>query len=959
MSVERVFLGWELPALRRAAEWLRQRYIRDGVWNLSEVALVTPGSRAGRRLLEVLVDAADGLMLLPPRIITPGDLPELLYRSPEAVVIHDLRRTLVRAHVLSQAEDGLIKSIIPDPPEAENVRGWWNVARELERVYDAVAAGAVELEQIPALCRNQLDFPDEQRWVALDQLDRAYQKMLDRHGLTDRNRARLAALKAGSCAAERDIVLVCTADLDQLPIRMLRQAAQTGEQGSGNIFALIHAPESEAATFDELGCLLVDSWSARQIDPDPRIIRIVDRPRDQAYETLRQMESFNGRFAADQITIGVGDDKISPMIARVLEIAGISTRSAIAREVSQSAPVMLLTAMARFIESERFDDFASLLRHPDIEEFLLERSRPNAATPAAEDTAHGSGDWLTLLDDYITDHLQGRLSDQWLGEKFRAARLKKTWETIRALVPADHHVSRPLPEWATVFSKLLERVYSHRELNREIPDDRLLLLALQKIADAIRELAELDAADPLTPSLSLVEATAILISCLTGATIPPLSSGPAVELLGWLELQLDDAPVLIVTGVNEGYIPESVRADAFLPDRTRRFLGLVDNRRRLARDKYAMYAILRSRPTVRFISGRRGSDDNPLTPSRLLLSCSPDELPRRVLRFYDPKSADTDHAVSSTVLESGKTSRFIVPPPQPPATPINRLYVTAFRDYLRCPYRFYLQHVLKLKALDDRAVELDAASFGNLAHEVLQMFGDSDLAVSSDADAIGNDLLARLGELVRHHYGDELGAAVMIQTQQLSERLRAFARWHAAQTAQGWRIVAREQKVTATIDVDGQPFEITGKIDRIDRDEAGRVRIADYKTGDKAAKPEAIHRKSGEWVDLQLPLYRVLVASLNLPGARGEPVMGYIQLPRELSSVGFTEAKWSQAELDAALETAAKVVRGLREGVFWPPTYPVDYMEDFAGICLDDWEERETALSEGNRLSGLPKRSGR
>ena len=45
--------------------------------------------------------------------------------------------------------------------------------------------------------------------------------------------------------------------------------------------------------------------------------------------------------------------------------------------------------------------------------------------------------------------------------------------------------------------------------------------------------------------------------------------------------------------------------------------------------------------------------------------------------------------------------------------PVTELPVTAFRDYLTCPFRFYLRRILKLQAADDSAAELDGAQFGS------------------------------------------------------------------------------------------------------------------------------------------------------------------------------------------------------------------------------------------------------
>ena len=44
--------------------------------------------------------------------------------------------------------------------------------------------------------------------------------------------------------------------------------------------------------------------------------------------------------------------------------------------------------------------------------------------------------------------------------------------------------------------------------------------------------------------------------------------------------------------------------------------------------------------------------------------------------------------------------------------------VTEFGWYLRCPFRYYLKYVRRLREIDDSAVELDALQFGNLTHEI-------------------------------------------------------------------------------------------------------------------------------------------------------------------------------------------------------------------------------------------------
>jgi hypothetical protein len=110
--------------------------------------------------------------------------------------------------------------------------------------------------------------------------------------------------------------------------------------------------------------------------------------------------------------------------------------------------------------------------------------------------------------------------------------------------------------------------------------------------------------------------------------------------------------------------------------------------------------------------------------------------------------------------------------------------------------------------------------------------------------------------------------------------------------------------------------------------------IFDYKTSDTAKSPEKAHRKrSGEWIDLQLPLYRRLVAHLGIEG----PVeLAYINLPKDIAAVGHQPAEWTEDDLDAADSAAADVVRRVRAEEFWPPANPPPvFSEEFAAICQD------------------------
>jgi ATP-dependent helicase/nuclease subunit B len=420
----------------------------------------------------------------------------------------------------------------------------------------------------------------------------------------------------------------------------------------------------------------------------------------------------------------------------------------------------------------------------------------------------------------------------------------------------------------------------------------------------------------------------LVLDAVQGQSVPEEPEEAAVELLGWLELPLDDAPVVVVTGVHEPYLPEAVSADAFLPDALRRRLGMLDNAGRYARDAYHLTSLLGSRDRVTLIAGRRDGEGNPLRPSRLLLALEGEALARRVRRLSE---GDGELPRLPSLRSHGGASAFRLPPvPVVEHAAPDRISVTAFRAILADPYRFALERLLGLEEVADTAREMDGGAFGSLAHEVLQQWGAAELAAPSfDPGSIRDTLDETLDREVTKRFGRDPLPAVRIQAEHLRARLHRFADWQAARATEGWRIAHVEggASVTTTLEVDGEAITLSGRVDRIDHHPpSGAWQVLDYKTGDQATDPEKAHRKGRtapkEWVDLQLLLYRELLPEVR--GADGSPLIrphaieaveyGFILLPRDLDRIGCALADWGAAELDEAVEVARDCVRLLRRG---------------------------------------------
>ncbi|MHB8897241.1 MAG: PD-(D/E)XK nuclease family protein [Thermoguttaceae bacterium] len=925
MPIKRVFLGWNRPALAAAADYLVDRYRRPTAVDLSRVIVAVPGGRAGRRLEELLLERAEavGLTLSPPSLITVGQLSEKLYAAQRPFADR-LTQQLAWGEALARTADGVLAELVREMPSETDLAGRLALGEMLARLHRELAGDGLDFAQVAA-CGARLDeFPEQARWEALATVQQSYLNFLDSLELWDLQTARLYAIRYRECHTDCDVILVGTADLNRVQRQILDLVSEW-------VTALVFAPEGLAERFDSHGCLCVPAWQDVPLDLREEQLEFVDGPTDQALAVARALAGCGGRYGAHEITIGVPSEPLIPYVQQQLEQCGVKTRHGAGVPVGRTSPYRLLSAVAGYLETGSFASLAALVRHPAIDEWL---GRQGLA-----------GDWLSQLDRYRGRHLPVTVDGTWRGDgkdydaiEAACAKIHQLLESTLGWV-GDGRRSGPrrrLSQWGQPVLALLTAVFGGRRLRRNEEPDRTHWLACQKLFDVVSANLPLGRYDGLEPELGGAEALRLILRQAEGETIAPPADPDAVELLGWLELPLDDAPVLVVCGMNDQTIPESLSADHILPDHMRRQLGVEDNDRRYARDLYALSVLAASRQELKLIAGRWSPEGNPLTPSRLFFACDPDTIARRVVACFGEDRQGPAVAVPRGALVPGRAKTSLMPPrPEPLEKPVESMRVTEFRDYLACPYRYYLKHRLRLEGLSDSGEELDAAGFGSLAHEVLGDFGTSQAAPSTNDQEIAAYLNDSLDRHARRFFGNSPLPAVRVQIEQLRWRLMHFARWQAEWASQGWRIVAVERELEgASLVVDGQALSLRGRIDRIDVNQlTGERVIFDHKTGDTARRPEQTHLTKGEWVDLQLPLYHHMVSEAD---GGGSLRVGYIVLPKDTTRIGPLLAPWGEAELAEAGRVAQEVVRKIRSAKFWPPTLPPPaFSEEFAAICQD------------------------
>ncbi len=963
MAITRVFVGWERPLCETVPEWLLAKG-GSGMIDLRGTVVGVPTRQSSWRLRAALPLAACeryGAALLGPEIVTAS---VLIAPPPRPGLASDLQSLLAWREVLLAAPAGDLDAFLGKQRPASDA---WalQIARRLIGLRRELADGALAIHEVAT---HGTELMEGERWQAMAELERRYLARLVAWGLRDTVAEQIAQARAGALAPDvRHVVLAAVSD----PPRLLLSLLQAWSDAGGAVTVLVAAPPREAGAFDAWGRPLPDAWESREIALDDRDLLLAANPEDQAAciaGLLRQglddapAERSGTRPA---LAIGVPDRETVAPLQRELAALGLAAFDPQNRTLSDTPLFRLIQALLVWRERPGYAETAALLRHPDV----------LAALPDADDV-------LRELDTLQAEHVPVTFAD-----------LRRAGDTR----PADsQHLSvalarleawcggRGTPALASGLRDALQAVYAQRLLHPGVAADAAFQQAGESVDQALRELADAEEAGHAGAA-----AAAVLVSRLQDATITSERADEPLDLEGWLELAWNPAPVLCVAGMNEGFVPDGHVGDLFLPDALRRQLGLRDDRLRVARDAYVLTALCAQRadrgakpqPRVVLLVGKRASAGDPLRPSRLLFRCPDDLLVRRAhALFRDPPPARTAaaHSVSFT-LDPG-----LVPPSVMTRRLPERISPTAFKDYLKCPFRFYLQRVLKMEAKDDRTREPDALGFGNLCHAVVEAMARDPgrIWACGDSSQLSAWLARRLEAEAAARYGARPWLGVTLAVETAKRRLHAFAARQVAWHAEGWEISETEAdhyQVTLA------GVAVGGRIDRIDRHRDGSVCVLDYKTTDRAVQPHESHlvaagdddslpeavlsealvgslglggarsARAKRWADLQLPLYREMVQLTHGPDVR----VGYILLQAALGETAF--ALWegySGALHDHALACAVAAARRIRDGVFWPPAARPPPYDDFVDLlqgepekCVvpphNPWPLREAARAAG------------
>jgi ATP-dependent helicase/nuclease subunit B len=330
---------------------------------------------------------------------------------------------------------------------------------------------------------------------------------------------------------------------------------------------------------------------------------------------------------------------------------------------------------------------------------------------------------------------------------------------------------------------------------------------------------------------------------------------------------------VILLGTDADHLP-SPAASALFNESVVRQLGLPSYEQRIELERSRLMCVLaNSQAALVTWQAQKNGELNPASPYWVRLSAF-----HRVA--FGEELSDSALARSLVSYSRKTTSEEFAPVrtmPQPSASLLLPKSISAsqYSSLIACPYQFFAQYLLALRADDEVLEAMEKKDYGDVAHRILAEFHRRYPVVAENDDEL---VLATLRDISAKEFqaapeGDYFSRAWRMRWEKL---IPAYIAWQRERESVGWHWQASEVLREREIELEcGKTIRLRGRFDRIDvRQE--EISVLDYKTG--ASKPLK-DRAANPNEDGQLPFYGMIASTLpselGYVAIDGDPVMTY------------------------------------------------------------------------------------
>lgn len=404
--------------------------------------------------------------------------------------------------------------------------------------------------------------------------------------------------------------------------------------------------------------------------------------------------------------------------------------------------------------------------------------------------------------------------------------LRQHLEAVFTLVRDRAGGERSPHHWARHFSALLDAAGFPGE--RSLDSDEFQTRA--KLNEVLAECAKLER---VAPNMSFAQVLARLRRLCADTLFQPETPHTPIQILGVLESSGLEFDALWVSGLTDEVWPLAATPNAFLSPVLQRKAGIPEASAEatLARGKRITEGWLSAADEV-MVSHPLMQADRNLFASPLILDIALGEAQIKTAERY----RDRIFAARRTeAIADGQA------PALPTRTPRGGTRILS--DQAACPFRAFARHRLAAERLEEPAPGLDARGRGQLLHTLMKALWTE----LKGSEGLHGDVSPAIGR----------AAAVAVQEAKLEEPFASMERQRLAALARDWLVVERGRPPFEVVAMEEKRklavggLDLNGRIDRMDKLEAGGHALIDYKTG----RPTPNEWQGERPDDPQLPLY--------------------------------------------------------------------------------------------------------
>ncbi|NOQ92906.1 MAG: PD-(D/E)XK nuclease family protein [Flavobacteriaceae bacterium] len=323
-----------------------------------------------------------------------------------------------------------------------------------------------------------------------------------------------------------------------------------------------------------------------------------------------------------------------------------------------------------------------------------------------------------------------------------------------------------------------------------------------------------------------------------------------LQIMGVLESRVLDFENVIITSVNEGFLPLGGSQNSFIPLDIKGHVGLPTSKEKDSIYAYHFFRLFHRAKNIYILYNTETDDFGSGEQSRFITQL---EIAK------ENKLLEKIHIIKNIVapkLKSSPISLQIVNKTQTINLQLKELLKKGLSPssltlYIRNPIAFYKQKVLKLKEFKGVEETIAANTFGTIIHDTLEAFYTpykNKFITKDDVVAMKVKLNDEVTNQFKNHYSlHAISSGKNYLTFEIAKQfLINFLNYEISELNKNKKIkiLNLEHDITCNHQIKELPFAINvkGQIDRIDEVD-GVLRIIDYKTG----KVESKNLKINDW----------------------------------------------------------------------------------------------------------------